>query len=558
MRAHVRVSQLCFAWPDGTPVFDGLSFTFDARRTGVVAPNGAGKSTLLRLIAGTSTPASGQIDIAGSLAYLPQDLAYPNALRVADVLGVRERLDALAAIAAGHMEQGLFDTVGDAWDVEERTRASLARFGLDHLAFGRTLDTLSGGEVMALGLAAQWLKRPDILLLDEPSNHLDSAARQRLYGFLDEWEGCLIVASHDRVLLERMDQIAELDRTSLRLHGGNFAFYEAAVRTQAEAAEQDVRNLRQAAKREQRERQQARERTERRTSNARRNLADAGLPRIVAGNRQRAAQVSAGRSDDVHAARIADMNQRLAIARRSLRNEPDLAIELPSTQVPAGRWLFSGERMQVIHDGNALFAPDGIDLDIRGPERIVLAGGNGAGKTTLARLISGELAPDAGDIRRGEGRAARLSQRLDSLDPYDTVFDAFAARTPALDDAERANLLARWLFRGAAMHRPIAALSGGERLRICLACTLHATPAPQLLVLDEPTNNLDLWSVRELERALRAYRGALVVISHDIAFVEAISPTRRLMLENGRLAEQAVAEAQAPLCPMSRVKSPVA
>lgn len=539
MRAHVRVSQLCFAWPDGTPVFDRLSFTLDARRTGIVAPNGAGKSTLLRLLAGELTPASGQVDTAGSLAYLPQDLAFPSALRVADVLGVRERLDALAAIAAGRVEQALFDAVGDAWDLEERTRASLAMFGLDRLALDRTLATLSGGEVMALGLAAQWLKRPDVLLLDEPSNHLDAAARQRLYRFIDEWDGCLVMASHDRALLGHVGQVAELDRTSLRLYGGDFAFYEEAVRAQSDAAEQDVRSLRRAVKREERERQQARERTERRASNARRGASDAGLPRIVAGNRQRAAQVSAGRSEDMHAARLADAGRRLAVAQRSIREEPDLGIELPDTHVPPGRWLFSGRSLQVLHDGVALFAPGGIDLDIRGPERIAIAGGNGSGKTTIARLLCGDLAPDAGVIRRGEGRVARLSQRLDAFDAQDTVMGCFSANTPALDDVDRANLLARWLFRGAAMHRPIAALSGGERLRISLACTLHATPAPQLLVLDEPTNNLDLHAVRELERALRAYRGAVVVISHDAAFVEAISPTRRLVLRDGRLVERA-------------------
>jgi len=544
MRAHVRVSRLCFGWPDGTPVFDGLSFTLDARRTGVVAPNGAGKSTLMRLLAGALVPSSGVVEMGGSFAYLPQALAFPGDRHVADVLGIRGRLDALAMIAAGRMDQVLFDTVGDAWDLEERVRVDLARFGLDHLAFDRPLDTLSGGEVMALGLAAQWLKSPDILLLDEPSNHLDTAARQRLYRFVEEWNGCLVVASHDRALLERMDQIAELDPSGLRLHGGGYAFYEAAARTQAEAVEQDVRNLRQAAKREQHERQQARERSERRSGNARRNLSDAGLPRIVAGNRQRAAQVSAGRSDDVHAARVADVNQRLAIARRSVREEPDLAIELPDTQVPPGCWLFSGKNMQVIHGGVAVFADGGLDLDIRGPERVVLAGGNGAGKTTLARLISGELAPHAGDIRRGEARVAGLSQRLDSLDAHDTVIGCLTACTPALDDVERANLLARWLFRGSAMHRQIAALSGGERLRINLACMLHATPAPQLLVLDEPTNNLDLWAVRELERALRAYRGALVVISHDRAFVDAIAPTRWLALEAGRLVDQDVASVE--------------
>jgi len=248
--AHVRASQLCFAWPDGTPVFDGLSFTLGTQRTGLVAPNGAGKSTLLRLLAGQLAAASGHIEAAGTLAYLPQQLSLSGTLRVADVLGVAPAIDALAAIDAGAIDQALFDAVGNDWDLENRTRLNLSRFGLEHIALDRRLETLSGGEAMAVGLAAQWLKAPDILVLDEPSNHLDGDARARLYGLVEQWHGCLIVASHDRALLERMDQIAELDRSALRLYGGGFSFYEAAVRTEAEAAEQDVRNLRQAAKRE--------------------------------------------------------------------------------------------------------------------------------------------------------------------------------------------------------------------------------------------------------------------------------------------------------------------
>lgn len=533
--AHVRVSHLCFAWPDGTPVFEDLCFTLGARRTGLVAPNGAGKSTLMRLLAGELAPAAGRVEIAGTLAYLPQQLALSGSLRVAEVLGVAGRLDALTAIASGQTDQALFDTVGDDWDLEERTRATLARLGLDHLALDRRLGSLSGGEVMAVGLAAQWLKRPDVLLLDEPSNHLDRDARDRLYRLLDDWNGCLLVASHDRTLLHRMDQIGELDRSMLRVYGGGFEFYEEATHIEAEAAEQDVRGLRQALKREQHERQQARERMERRAGNAARNLRSAGLARIVAGNRKRAAQVSAARSDDVHSMRVGDARQRLAEAQRGLRDTPELKLELPATEVPTSRLLFSGHRLQVVRDGRPLFGPQGADLQIRGPERIVLGGANGTGKTTLLQLIAGELAPQAGSIQRGPGRIAMLSQRLDALDPHDTVADNFARCTPDLSDAERGHLLARWLFRADDMHLPVSGLSGGERLRASLACVLHATPAPQLLLLDEPTNNLDLNAVRELESALRAYRGALMVVSHDEAFVEHLSPTRRLMLQDGRL-----------------------
>jgi ATPase subunit of ABC transporter with duplicated ATPase domains len=193
--------------------------------------------------------------------------------------------------------------------------------------------------------------------------------------------------------------------------------------------------------------------------------------------------------------------------------------------------------MQVMHGARPLFADQGIDLEIRGPERIVLSGANGSGKSTLLRVINGDLAIDAGEIRRGPGRIARLSQRLDLLDPKRTVAENFASFVPGMPEPDRANLLARWLFRGKLMHLPVRALSGGERLRASLACLLHAEPAPQLLLLDEPTNNLDLDTVGELEQALRVYAGALVIVSHDAAFLDAIGPTRRLLLACGHLSE---------------------
>ncbi|SEF89090.1 ATPase components of ABC transporters with duplicated ATPase domains [Nonomuraea solani] len=532
--AFIVCSNLSFSWPDDTPVFEDLSFTVGAGRTGLVAPNGAGKSTLLKLIAGEYRPRGGGVGVQGVLGYLPQSLPFDGDLTVAEVLGIAPVIAALDAIESGDASEEHFTTIGNDWDIEERTRAQLDRLDLGELAFDRRLSTLSGGQVVSLGLAAQLLKRPDVLLLDEPTNNLDRDARRKLHGVLEEWNGCLLLVSHDRELLDRMDRIAELDQGELRSYGGNFAAYEEAVRAEQEAAEKNVRNAEQELKREKRELQQARERADRRASNAARNLKSAGLPRIFAGNMKRGAQESAGRAGQMHAARLGDAKARLDEAGRALRDDQKIVLELPGTNVPAGRTVFHGEHLQA----RGLFAGQGVDLTVRGPERIALTGPNGSGKSTLLRMIGGELEPEGdGRTRRADGRVAYLSQRLDLLDLDRTVAESLALAAPEMLQADRMNLLARFLFRGSRAHLPIGVLSGGERLRATLACVLCAEPAPQLLLLDEPTNNLDLVGIGWLESALAAYEGAFVVVSHDERFLTEIGVNRRLTLSDGHLLE---------------------
>ncbi|MFJ4100455.1 ribosomal protection-like ABC-F family protein [Amycolatopsis japonica] len=535
--AFVVVSALSFAWPDDTPVFDDLSFTVPGGRTGLVAPNGAGKSTLLKLIAGELRPVSGSVSAQGVLGYLPQSLPLTADLNVAEVLGIAPQLAALSAIESGDASEEHFTTIGNDWDIEERTRAQLDRLGLDGISLDRSLRTLSGGQIISLGLAAQLLKRPDILLLDEPTNNLDLDARRKLYGVLEDWSGCLLLVSHDRELLDRMDRIAELDRGDLRYHGGNFTQYEAAVKAEQEVAERNVRSAEQEVKREKREMQQARERAARRAGNAARNLGNAGLPKIFAGTMKRNAQESAGKANETHAARVSDAKNRLDEAERSLRDDQKIALILPGTNVPAGRTMFHGEHIQVRYGDRNVFAGDGVDLTIRGPERIALTGGNGTGKSTLLRVLNGDLTPDSGVVKRAEGRIAYLSQRLDLLDLDRTIAENFATFAPSLPESQRMTLLARFLFRGARSQLPVGVLSGGERLRATLACVLFAEPAPQLLLLDEPTNNLDLVSVGQLESALGAYQGAFVVVSHDERFLKEIKVDRRVRLTDGALVE---------------------
>ena len=529
-------SHLSFGWPNDTALFTDLSFTVPGGRTGLVAPNGAGKSTLLRLITGEYRPTSGAVTAAGTLGYLPQTLPFDADRTVADLLGVAPVIGALTALADGDASEAVFAAIGDDWDVEERLRAQLDRLGLAGLALDRPLGSLSGGEVVSVGLAAQLLRRPDVLLLDEPTNNLDVDARHRLYAALDDFGGTLLVVSHDRVLLDRMDRIAELHRGEIVFYGGTFTDYEQAVDAAQRAAASDVRNAESMLKREKRQMQQARERAARRSGTAARNVKDAGLPKIVAGKLKRDAQESAARSDDVHAKRIDDARARLDSAERAVRDDDAIVLDLPDTDVPVGRTVLAARGVQISRGGRKVFQDNGIDVDIRGPERIALTGPNGAGKSTLLRIITGDLQPEQGDVQRADGRIAYLSQRLDLLDPDRTVAESLAAFAPSLTHTRRMHLLAQFLFRGDHIHLPVVALSGGERLRATLVCVLNAEPAPQLLLLDEPTNNLDLVSVGQLESALNSYRGAFVVVSHDESFLDAIGVQRRMVLADGRLA----------------------
>ncbi len=531
----VVCSHLSFSWADGTPLFTDLSFAVGAGRTGLVAPNGAGKSTLLRLIAADLHPTAGVVAVEGTLGYLPQTLPLIDDRTVAELLGVAPTIEALDALTAGDSSEAVFAAIGEDWDIEERTRAQLDRLGLAHIALDRPLRTLSGGEVVSLGVARELLRRPDVLLLDEPTNNLDTEARRRLYSALDDFTGCLLLVSHDRVLLDRMDRIAELSHREITFYGGNFTVYQDAVEQAQHAAEGALRSAEQHLKREKRQRQQSRERAARRSGTAKRNIKDAGLPKIVAGAMKRRAQESAGRSDDVHARRVDDAKARLDDAERALRDDDALVLDLPETSVPSGRMVLDITGLRISRGGRALVTA--TDLSVRGPERIALTGRNGAGKTTLLRTLLGEIEPDGGAIRAAQGRVAYLSQRLDLLDDDMSVAENLTAFAPNLSVTRRMHLLAQFLFRGDDIERAVRTLSGGERLRATLACVLFAEPAPQLLLLDEPTNNLDLVSVGQLESALAAYRGAFIVVSHDASFLDAIGVNRVLRLADGGLTD---------------------
>ncbi|MET8511900.1 ABC-F family ATP-binding cassette domain-containing protein [Streptomyces sp. NPDC005077] len=522
---HIACSSLSFAWPDGSEVFDDFQLAVGPGRTGLIGLNGCGKSTLLRLIAGELTPADGRIRTLGEIGYLPQNLVLDTALRVDAALGVADTRAALHAIEAGDVRDEWFAAVGDDWDVEERARATLDQLGLGHIGLDRTIGELSGGECVLLRLAALLLARPGVLLLDEPTNNLDLYARRRLYEAIDAWTGVLVVVSHDRELLERVDQIADLRDGQVTWHGGNLTAYEEALAVEQEAAERMVRVAEADVQRQKRELADAQFKLARRKRYGQKMWDTKREPKAVMGNRKRAAQVSAGKHRVLHTEKLAEARERLGEAVEAVRDDDEIRVELPHTKVHPGQGVLVLRDLELVH-GTRVRG----EFEVRGPERIALVGRNGAGKTTLLRTLAGELAPAAGEAT-AHLPLRFLPQRLDVLDDGLSVVENVAWFAPDATENRIRAKLAHFLFKGARADRPAGTLSGGERFRAALAALLLAEPAPQLLLLDEPTNNLDMASVRRLTAALESYEGALIVASHDVPFLESLGITRWLLLD---------------------------
>ncbi|HEY3686908.1 MAG TPA: ABC-F family ATP-binding cassette domain-containing protein [Streptosporangiaceae bacterium] len=537
MSYSIVCDAVTFAWPDDTEVLTDLDAAFSPGRTGLIGVNGSGKSTLLKLIAGELAPRTGTVTVAGEVGYLPQNLPLRGAATVSDLLGIAETRAALLAIEAGDVSDANFAAVGDAWDVEERARAELDRLGLGHVGLDRTVGTLSGGETIMVGLAALLLRAPDVLLLDEPTNNLDLAARRRLYDAVDAWPGVLLLVSHDRALLDRVDQIADLSGGEIRTYGGNLSAYEEVLAAERDAAERMVRVAEADVKRQKRELIEARTKLDRRVRYGKKMEANKREPKIIMSERKRQAQVSAGKHRNMHQEKLSDANDRLSDAEEAVRDDAEIRVALPETRVPAGRTV-----LRVTLPGGA--EPESgrrlEKLEVTGPERIALLGPNGAGKTTLLRAIAdpgaylGPLEGAQVSVMTGQdgGGALRyLPQRLDVLDDDASVLANVRRFAPQATPQKVRSGLARFLFRGDRVDRLAGTLSGGERFRAVLAALLLAEPPPRLLLLDEPTNNLDLASVRQLTQALAAYEGALLVASHDVPFLEDLGITRWLRLD---------------------------
>jgi ATPase subunit of ABC transporter with duplicated ATPase domains len=347
-----------------------------------------------------------------------------------------------------------------------------------------------------------------VAFLDEPTNNLDRRARTALLDMVDSWRGTLVVVSHDRELLEHVDETVELRDGTLTVFGGTYSAFEEHLAVQQAAVEREVRVA------EQRYRAEKRQRTEAAPASS--------VPKILANERRKQAEVTAGRLRSGHASAEAAALATAREAGRRVRHDEDLHVTLPDPEVPASRRI-------------ATITVRGRSTVVQGPERIAVIGDNGVGKTTLLEHLVGlpdareHPLPDTTAVPHTD-RIGYLPQQKDTLDDDATVLDAVRRAAPDVPVPELRNRLARLLVRGHTVDRAVGTLSGGERFRVALAGLVLADPPPRLLVLDEPTNDLDLASVDQLVGALRAHRGALVVVSHDERFLAGLGLTARIEL----------------------------
>ena len=509
----VTLHDLTFEWPDGHVAFSELNGSFTTGRTGLVGRNGSGKSTLLRLIAGRLTPTRGRVDVYGEVGYLPQTLTLKRDMTVAGLLGIDGVLAAIRAVEGGDADARHFDVIGEDWDIEARADEALDRIGFAAADLDRRVAEVSGGEAMLIAVTGLRLRRTPITLLDEPTNNLDRPTRARLAAFVDEWPGTLVVVSHDLELLEHMEYTSELYAGSLTTFGGPYSAWKENLELEQAAAVQAARTAQHMLKVEKRQRIEAETKLARRERTAKKAQKDGGIPRIVAGNLARRAQGSAGALRTTLNDKVQTAQAALNAADARIRDDDHISLTLPDPEVPRGR------RLVELHD-----AATDHTFVIQGPERVALVGPNGVGKSTLIEQLVHSREPMPG---RAHGslltdRIGYLSQRLDGLDDTASAIENVRSIADGAPSGTIRNQLARLLLRGDRADRPVGTLSGGERFRVALAKLLLADPPAQLLILDEPTNNLDITSVEQLAEALDAYHGGLLVISHDHFFLEQI------------------------------------
>ena len=527
-RALLMCEQLSYAMGD-KQLFKNILLSFGKEKTGLVGANGTGKTTLLRLLVGELPLQDGVVHTNGSIGYMPQNFVINQQQTIAEVFGIDQKIAALERINTGQGNQHDFEimeedwpagrSLGGDWDFLERTQDVLQRCGLGDLEVSRLIKTLSGGQTTRVFFARLLMSRSDFLILDEPTNNLDSESRAALYEVIKSFDGGILVVSHDRQLLALMDQIVELSSLGVKTYGGNYFDYVEQKRVEQEALAQDVVDAHKQQGKTKKTVQQSKEKYDQRVKQGNRVRRRGGQPKSFLDFKKGRAEVTKSKLEAKSDKQLAMVSNTLAMAKLKLEQRELLDFELEATRVHNTKMVLDIQDLMFAYPGHEPIISD-FNLTLIGPRRIAIAGKNGSGKTTVLKLIMGQHVPTGGSIKVGVEHWAYLDQTLSVLHADQTVLENFRWLNPTVLETDCRVRLAAFLFAHDDALKRVDVLSGGEKMRAALACVLMGDTPPQLILLDEPTNNMDLESIVGMERALRSYKGALIAVSHDATFLE--------------------------------------
>ena len=521
-----------YAHPNRDLLFSDINLAVNRQnKIALIGNNGAGKSTLLKILAGNLHPSKGVVKAEEHPYYLPQLFGQFNDYTVAQALRIADKLQALKAILDGQVTDENLALLDDDWAIEERCQEAFTHWKLEGLELTRKMETLSGGQKTKVFLAGITIHRPEIVLLDEPSNHLDGSGRSVLYDYIKSTTHTLVAVSHDRTLLNLLDTVYELGKRGITVYGGNYDFYAAQKMIESDALNQDLKSKEKALRKAKETEREALERQQKLDARGKKKQEKAGLPTISMNTFRNNAEKSTSRMKGVHAEKVEAISQELQQLRTALPDTDKMKMDFDNSALHRGKILITAKAINFGYGGRLLWE-QGLDFQIRSGERIVVKGANGAGKTTLIKMILGELQPGAGAIERAGIKAVYIDQDYSFIDNKLTVYEqAQQHNSGALQEHEIKIRLNRFLFTKEYWDKPCQALSGGERMRLMLCSLTIGNQAPDIIVLDEPTNNLDIQNIEILTAAINEYQGTLLVISHDAYFLKQISVERSIDLE---------------------------
>jgi ATPase subunit of ABC transporter with duplicated ATPase domains len=524
--------NISYIHPDKELLFDNISLSAGAKeKVALIGNNGSGKSTLLKIIAGQLGASAGTVNVSSKPCFVPQIFGQFDALTIAQALNIDKKLTALYEVLSGKISESNLLLLNDDWTIEERCHEALSYWQLEDLDLTGKLISLSGGQKTKVFLAAVQISNPEIILLDEPTNHLDTAGRELLYRFIAETAASIVAVSHDRILLNQFDTICELNRHGIKTYGGNYEFYRGQKTIENEAFHGNLEEKQKLLKKARKVERETLERQQRMDSRGKSKQEKSGLARILMDTKRNQAENSTSKMKSVHAEKISAITHELNNLRKEIPDNDKIKFGFENSAMHTGKILVKAKGINYAYGGELLWR-NSIDFQIVSGERILLKGNNGSGKTTLLKLILGDIEPTTGAIFRADNKTLYIDQDYSLINDTLTVYEqARSFNNTALQEHEIKIRLNRFLFTKDFWDKPCALLSGGERMRLLLCCLTVTTQSPDIVVLDEPTNNIDIQNIEMLTAAINEYRGTLIVVSHDLYFAQQINIEKEFVLK---------------------------